>query len=415
MPLSEGVQASLRYKFYASGAMNAAAEPALSSEPGASGGRVLRRVSHTLNPRKNTYRSNEVRDDRQVADFRHGSRRVEGSISGDWSPATYFDFIEASHRDTKVASITDGNAEFTSVVSDNATSTFTFAGGNPVTEGYRVGDVIRFTNLAAVANNGRNFTITGFSGTNNRVVAVSPAPVTDAVADTSFSVTRPGAATIIPASGHVSRRVLIEDYDASLDVSRVFTECRVAGYRLGLSDGMSSFETMLMGRSMQVLTGASAPFLTAPATVTTTASSAAPNGLIMVGGSVVGVVTGLEIALDLSPDAPSVIGQLFVPEIFLGTANVTGTVTALMDSEVLTNNFLNEDEISILCRADSGGGAAPDTMTVYLPRIKFTGADLQRQGEGAQTLNLSFQAMRYLGAAPGIDQTTIRIFDSAAT
>lgn len=418
MALSEGVQSTLRYKFYASGAMTPSAEPAIATEPAASGGRLLRRVSTTLNLRKSTYASSEIREDRQVGDFRHGGRRVEGGISGEFSPATYFDFIEAAHRDTATAAnLSTTQAAITSLAADNAASTLTFGGGDPVTIGFRVGDVIRATNLtgAGIPNNGRNFTILGFGGTSNRTITVSPAPTTH-TAITTVTVTRPGRTTIVPATGHVSRRVAIEDHATDLDLSRLFTECRVSGYRIGLpAEGMATFETMLMGRGMQVLTGASAPFFTAPSAITTTGIGAAANGLIRVGGTTVGVVTGIELSLAMEAEAPSVVGQLFPPEIFLGTANITGTLTALFEDEILLNNYLNEDEISVLVRVDAGGGVAPEAVSIFLPRIKFTGGDVQRSGQGAQPISLPFQALRFLGATAGVDATTIRIHDTAAT
>jgi hypothetical protein len=416
MALSEGVQARLAYKFYASGVMASGSEPVAATAPGASGGQLLRRVSHSLNLRKNTYRSAEIRPDRQVGDFRHGGRRVEGSISGEFSPGTYFDFIEAAHRDTKVAALALSDTEFTSITSDSTTSSFTLTAGDPVSSGLRVGDVIRFTGLATAANNSRNFTITGFSGTSNRVIAVSPAPTTDAVADTAFSLARPGSATIVPASAHVSRLVAFEDHDEAIDASRLFTECRVAGYRIGMpAEGMATFETMVMGRNMQVLSGDSAPFFASPAAVTSTGIGAAANGLLMVGGTAIGVVTGIDLTFNMSAEAPSVVGQVFPPEIFLGTADVTGTINALFEDDVLIGNYLDEDEISVLVRVDAGGGDAPEAVCIYLPRIKFTGGDVQRQGEGAQPLSLPFQALRYQGSAAGVETTTIRIHDTAAT
>jgi hypothetical protein len=94
-----------------------------------------------------------------------------------------------------------GNATFTSVVSGNAASTFTFTAGDPVAEGYAVGDQVQFTNLAATANNGVAFSIQAFSGTSNRTVTVSPPPVTDAVPDASFTMTRTGARKLAPTAG----------------------------------------------------------------------------------------------------------------------------------------------------------------------------------------------------------------------
>ena len=412
MALSEGVQASLRFKVYSATALSSTSELSPASDPGASDGQLLRRVSHSLNLRKNTFQSQEIRDDRQVGDFRHGTRRVEGSITGELSPGTYFDLIEAVLRATKTATITRSNTVFTSVAADNGTSTFTFAASDPVSEGFAVGDLVRFNSLSESGNN-RNFVITGFSGTSNRVMAVTPAPTT-MTADSAFSITRPGSRARIPASSHASRLFAFEDYDGATDISRLFTECRMTGLRLSMpAEGMDTIELMAMGRGMTVYTGGSAPFFASPTAITSTGITAGANGKVLVNGTAVGVITGFEVALSMNADAPSVRGQAFPPEILLGTANVTGTVTALFEDSTMIGNFTAEDEISLLVWSDAGSSTTADAIVVYLPRIKFGAADVQRSGEGAQSITLPFQALRYLGSGIGIQQTTIQIHDTA--
>lgn len=134
MPLAEGVQASIRYKPYASGAITPNSQPSPAVEPGSSGGQLLRRTASTLNLSKDSYRSAEIRADRQVGDMRHGTRRVEGSISGEWSPATYAELIAAAHRHTPVSSLTHDDTDFTSLAADASGSTLTLAAGDPVAE-----------------------------------------------------------------------------------------------------------------------------------------------------------------------------------------------------------------------------------------------------------------------------------------
>lgn len=415
MALSEGVQASLRYKAYASGALSATAESDPTTAPGASGGQLLRRVTHTLNLRKNTFQSNEIRSDRQIGDFRHGNRRVEGSISGELSPGTYFDLIEAAMRGTKATALAKSNTEFTSCAADNATSKFTFAGGDPVSEGFRVGDVIRFTNLSEASNNSKNFTILSFGGTSNREVTVSPAPTSHS-ADTSFNVARPGRTIAVPSSSFVSRLFAFEDHDEATDISRLFTECRVTGFGLRMpAEGMDTIDIPVMGRGQTVYSAGSAPFFASPTAITSSGVTAGANGLVQVGGTTVGVITDIALSFAMTADAPSVRGQLFPPEIFLGRAVVTGTLSALFENATFLENFTDEDEISLLVRADAGGGDAPECISIYLPRVKLGGADVSRSGDGAQALNLPFQALRYLGAGAGIETTTIRIHDTAAS
>jgi hypothetical protein len=414
MSVSEGVSARVAYKAYSTGIITSNAQAVSSSDPGASGAQILRRTGCTLSLSKDTYASNEVRTDRQIGDFRHGVRRVQGSITGELSPGTYWDFIEAACRGTETSAISKTESDYTSVTADNATSKFTFGGGNPVTDGFKVGMVIRFTNLSETGNNSKNFMITGFGGSNNREVTVFPAPTTMS-SDTAFGVASIGKRVIVPASGHVSRKFAVETYHADLDIARLFTECRVGGVNLGLpASGMSTIEIPMMGRDMETYSAGSAPFFSSPTDVTTTGIAAAVNGLIRVQGVAQGVITGAQVNMALNPSADPVVGQNFVPEIFLGRANVTGQLTAFLEDLTLVDYFRNETEVSILLQLLTSSADASDFITIFMPKVKFGDAQVGIEGEGGVPITMPFQALRYGGSTAGVDTTTIAYCDSAA-
>ena len=416
MSIAEGVQAQVAYKAYSSGVITSGALAVSSSDLGATGAQVLRRVSSSLKFASDTYQSNEVRIDRQIADYRLGKKSVTGSIVGEFSPGTYFDFIEAACRGTKAAAITLGPSALTSIAADNATSKFVCGGGDPIALGLRVGHILRFTNLSDSGDNTKNFLITGFGGSSNRNISVYPAPDT-MTADTTFSVATTGKSIIVPSSSFVSRKFGFEHYFSNLDIAHLFTECRVAGFKIGLpATGMSTMEIPVMGRFMAAIESASAPFFTSPTAAGTTGIFAAVNGLLQVGGSTVGVVTGLTIDMNLAPSADAVVGQNFVPEIFLGKANVTGQVTAMLQDNTLVDDFINESEISILAYLTTTSASNSPAASILLPRIKFGDAPVAVTGEGAQILTMPFQALKGTSttSSSGIEDTTIQIVDTEA-
>lgn len=413
MPLAEGVSARIAVKAYASGAITPNALAVSATDLGASGAQILRRVSSSLALAKDTYQSAEIRNDRQIVDFRHGVGRANGSISGELSPETYADFFEAAFRGTwSAAAVTGDEGDFTSVAADNGTSKFTFASGDPVAAGLRVGDVVRFSGLSEAANNGANFLILAFGGTSNREVTVFPKPTTH-TADSEFDVTTVGRSLIVPSSGFVSRKFGIEIYNEDIDVARLFVECRVGGFTMQLpATGMGTIEFPVMGRGMEVYEDSGAPFFTSPSAETTTGIVAAVNGLIRVNGVIRGVVTGLNIQMETSPSSDAVVGQNYVPEVFLGRANVTGQLTAMFDDIDLVKNFTDEDEIEILSYLTTSSAADTPALVVFLPRVKFGGANVETSGEGAQIVTLPYQALKYVGSDPGVEQTTIRLIDT---
>ena len=190
MTVAEGSAATLRYKAYTTATMVADTIATRASDPANTGGQVLRRVGASLNLRKNATKSQEIRASRQVVSSRHTSERVEGSINGELSPGTWFDFFEAVNRDTKASFTAKSEAEYTSLTAAASGATLTLAGGDPVSDGLRVFDVIQITG-ASVAGNNQQYVILGFSGGSNRVINVYPAPA-DMSADTAFGLARAG-------------------------------------------------------------------------------------------------------------------------------------------------------------------------------------------------------------------------------
>lgn len=329
MTIAEGSGVSLRYKFYTAGTMTANAEAVIATDPGGTGGQVLRYTQSSLNLRTNNTRSAELVPSRQVRSSRRTSRRVDGSVTGELSPATYFDFMEA---------------------------------------------VLRGTRAAATA---------GFS-------------------------------VIAPATGHVRRKVAVERYHQDLDRSRVYTELRATGFRLQVpAEGNSTIELMFLGRNRVTRSGANAPYLTAPAAATVTEVCNSLSGSISIDGTAVGLVTAVTIAVENSSEAPAVLGQPFPPDVLLGTTNVTGSMTFLLDdADTAATIYENETEVSVvlvLTNATTGG----DSITIELPRVKLNTGDEDVRGDLSLPVSCSFVALEYLGADTDLAASTIRITDTA--
>ncbi len=413
MTISEGVSVTVRYKAYASGVMVENTLDDIASAPGTSGGQLVRRVASTVDFTRDNYAATEIRSDRQETDFRLGTGSVTGDISGEYSGGTYWDFISAAHRDTPVASVTITQADFTSIAASHSASTLTAASGDFVALGLFVGDVIRLTGSSVAANDAQNFTIISITSS-NQVLTVTPAP-TDMGADTTVSLTRPGHSSMIPSSNHVSRKFAIEHYAEDVDYSRLFVECRVSKYVLTMpATGLVTIATTLNGRWVYDLSSTSSPYFTAPAASTTTGIMAAVNGLLLLNGVSVGVVTGVTLTNEMAADIGKVVGQNFAAAIALGHNMVTGQVTAYLNGSLIPALFTAESEVSLLIGLDATSATDTPTTKIFLPRIKFTAATAPVQGEGLQTITAPFRALKYTGATAGYPITTIRVVDTEA-
>lgn len=407
MAVSQGVLANIAYKAYASGAMTANSEDLA---PPTSGAQYLRRVSSTLDLKIASYKATEIRPDMQIASFRHGGRSVAGDIAGELSPGTYFDFFEAVHMDTRVAGATASQSDFTSIAMSHSGSTITYAGGNPLTKGFSVGDVVTTTGNTTAGNNNTNFLILAMGGTTGRIWTVFPAPA-DSTASTTFTVAAAGYSTIIPSSDQVSRKYGIEIYDTDTTISRLFTETRATKYAIELpTSGIVKTTVSFMGRDMVAEDGSQ--YFSSPTAVTTDDTTTSTSGVVTINGTAMGIITALSLDCTRAAAPAPVVGQVFDADVILGTASVSGQMTVYLTDLTLLNMFLNETEASVAVMVQSTSALDSPAVSILLPRIKYSGATINLSGEAGQIMTMPFQALLYQGAAAGVPATTIRIADT---
>ena len=137
MPTATGINKTVSYK----------KETTFGVLPTAAGAQTIRRVSSSFNLTKETYQSEEIRTDYQLSDFRHGVRSVEGNVSGELSAGTYTDFL-ASALARNWTAATPSALGSTTIALVGGTYTITRTTGSYLTDGVRVGNVIRLTGFA---------------------------------------------------------------------------------------------------------------------------------------------------------------------------------------------------------------------------------------------------------------------------
>jgi len=413
MGIAENFSERLVYKEYATGVIAAGSQPDPTVDPGASGGQVWRHVTQSLALNKDSFRPNEKRQDRQRPIGRHGTRRSPGQVNGLLSPLTHAHAFEACFRGNWSSQPVAGAASnLTSVSASASQSRFTFGGGDPVAAGFRVGMIMRFSDLATVANNDKNFVILGFGGSNNREVTVYPPPE-NMSADTDFSVSTAGRQLIIPATGHVSRKFAFEVYNTDNDLSRLYTERRFGGFTINMppNDNIQvTFDTL--GRDRILLPEESGAFFGSPAAETSTRFCAGIDGLLRVNGENLGVVNALNLTFTLQPGGRSVLGSSVVPEIFLQDAQIGGNFSAFLEDFSIMEMFDAETEFQLLAYLPTGTEDDTAAMTLLLPNIKLTSNGESDDGSGGKLVNYDFEAGRYFGDEPGVESTSVQLFDT---
>ena len=118
------------------------------------------------------------------------------------------------------------------------------------------------------------------------------------------------------------------------------------------------------------------------------------SGFIREGGNSTGdeiaVVTGLDFTLENSLEPIQVLGSNKAEGLPAGRATVTGTVTAYFNNSDLLDKFIGETESEIQFQLKDTLG---NTLEFYMPRIKYSGADISVDSESPVTMSLPFQAL----------------------
>lgn len=412
--LAESVSERLTYKVYATSEIDSQTEPLAATAPGSSGGQVLRHVSHNLALTKDNYRPNEKRQDAQQTMGKHGSRTVPGTINGFLSPGTHQDLFAAVMRSEWSAVVGLDETDLTSVAFDATAKTVTFGSGDPVALGLRVGMVTQFGGVATADNNGKTFVVLGFSGGNNRIVNVYPAPVT-AAADTAFTLSA-GSFLVNPPTQNdrTNYKFAFEVYNPDIDLARFYTECRIGGFDLSIGVNANvGLNFSLLGRNRQVLTAGAAPFFTAPTAETTTDIPTAMQGLLLLGGVAIGVVTGLNIKVDLAAEAAKACNnEGLTAGILLGDFVCSGDFTLFLTDGVALSAFDDETELGLMAYLPTSNAPAAPATVFYMPRIKIN-SNSESEVNKAKAIQCQFEAARYTGNTPGVPSTTMLIADTA--
>lgn len=376
---------------------------------------LLRRVSSTIDLQKETYQSNEIRPSMQRSDMRHGIRSVGGTISGEISCGTYQGFFESLLRAASSSAATTGAlTNVTSAVTTGASGTFTRAAGSYLTDGFKVGMVVRWSGYAspATANNAHNFLITGLTALIMTGVMLDAVPVVAKAAGDSITCLEVGKHTYMPQSGHTRDYWTIEHWYADVGISEQFVDCVISSANIKLPpSGMSTIDFEVMGINME--TGV-AEYFTSPSAASSGSVIAAVNGAMYVQGVPIALITGMDFTVNGNFTTPGgIVGSNINPDIFPGALDVTGNLTVLFTDATMRDYFINETEVSIVAVFTTGNTGSSDFQTHVFPRVKVGGAT-KDDGEKGLTMTMPFVALENAAAATNSIATTYWTQDSQA-
>jgi len=386
-------------------------QSALGSAASGSGGKQARRTSSVFSSDYDTYASNEIVSHHQSTGSAYGLRKASGKLDGELSAGTYADLFASFLERDFATSVNSGALTITYGGSAGAW-TAVRASGSFLTDGFKVGMVIRASSGSVTGNNSRNFYVTSVVALTITFKALDGATVTSG-SSTTTTLTVTNKYTYAPTTGHTSDYYTFEEYYSDLTKSETFTDCVVGGIAISLpatGNATVSFTIEALDRTM-----GNSQVLTSP-TLTTTAIMAAINGLIQVNGSALAVATGLTInCTKNAKNAGAVIGSNVGADVNTGKIMVSGTITAQFDSTTLQTLKDNETNTSINCVITADNTATSDFVALSFPRVKiFT--DTPNDGESTimRTYNWVAEYNGSGGTGVATEQTIMSIQDSAA-
>jgi hypothetical protein len=398
--IAQGVSKVLAYK----------KQTGLGSAASGSGGQQLRRTTSTINLTKEAYQSAEIRPDQQVADYRHGPNQVTGSIAGEISPGTYADLMAAVLRQdfTAVSSMT--SAAITLVAS---TGVITFQTGNPLTSNIKIGHVVRLSGGSLNASNsGKNLLVTAVTSTTLTVKVLNgSALANESTSVTGVTVAVPGKVSYVPSTAQTHDYFTIEHWFSDIEQSEVFSDVNVSNIQVAIpATGLATTTFPLVGLGLS--TGTS-QVLTSPTAISTSGAVAGANGLMMVNGAAVAVITSIDFDVNgNTAAADAVVGANSRPDVFQGTVAVTGNMTVYFTDATFRDYFINETEVSVNVTLTTSSDKAADFISFQMPRVKVGGADVT-DGQNGLTRSFPFVAIKDVTGGAN-ESTTIMVQDSAA-
>lgn len=408
MPISQGISKQVALK----------KETTYGVLAGAASGRLLRRVTSAFNLTKETYQSDEIRTDYQMADFRHGVRSADGSVSGELSAGSYSDLFAAALAKAFATGITMLHAATGAVTIGTAVSgvyPMTRTTGSWLTDGMKIGDVIRITAGTGLNANvlNINLLVTAISSaTASSVIVLNGSTITPSASSAATSITVQGKKCFVPQTGHTSDSFTVEEWYANIAQSEVYTGCKVNTIGISIpSTGMSTIDINLMGKDL-TQTGTS-QYFTSPTALGTAGVFAGVNGAVIFNGTKVAVITDASININRNISNTTALGSNSIVESIDGRALVDGSVSLYFIDAVARDAFKDETEVSLVFTLTANNTSTADFLSITIPRAKIN-SFTKDDGEGAITASCDFQALLSPATATDRDNTTIVVQDSLA-
>jgi len=368
-------------------------------------GKYYRRVTCDLNLTREQFQSAQIVSTAQTVSSRSGTDSVEGTLSDELSPGSHTDLWAGLLRGPWVAGSTSG--ALTNVTAASAGKTYTRAAGSWITDGFRVGDVVKFSGWTAPATaNNVSFTVVALTAT---VLTVGEAVTSKASGDSVTLVVSGNKLSIplLPAN-RTDDSFTVEQYFSDIGVSRRATGVKIGSASISVEpDSIATIEFGMLGKD---ILSSAVPYFVTPAAASTTDVLTGNSGALYSGGQQLAVVTAFSVEITGNQQTEKTIGNL-MPDgtrpaagISLGRITASGEFSAFFLDDSLFAKFRDETPVSLTFRFNGEGN---QVFAITLPKIKLGSATPDDKETGALVQSVSFIALLPDGSDTSITQSTV--------
>jgi hypothetical protein len=261
----------------------------------------------------------------------------------------------------------------------------------------------------------KNLLVTGVTASTLTVKTLNGSALADnATSVTGVTIAIPGKYTYVPETAQTQDYYTVEHWFSDVAQSEVYSDIVQTNAQVKIpANGMATIDFPLVGLNLS--TGTS-QVLTSPTAISTGGATAGVNGLLLVSGTPVAIVTSIDFDVNGNISvADAVVGSVSRPDVFQGSVAVTGTFSAYFTDAVFRDYFINETEVSLIIALTTDSTAIADFVVFSMSRIKLGGADVS-DGANGLTRSFPFTALKNTsgGAALANLATTFMVQDSLA-
>ena len=357
---------------------------------------------------KEAFESNTIRTDQQRQNASHGTRSVSKTLDQEFQVGGHTALLEGALRSAFATAATTGS--LTTVGINATTRTLSRSTGSFITDGFKVGDIIRASGFVATVNNGKNLRLATVAALSMTYVADAwLGTLTTETAGATVTLSAAGKKLSVPLTGHTNDYFTIEEWNEDIAQSETDLDCKVSSMAIDIpANGNAPINFGFLGRNA---TYATSQYFSSPTAAPNGDLLAGTTGLLSYNGVDSVVLTNVSINLDAGAEIKAVVGSNISPDVFTSAVVVSGSMSALYEDATILNDFDDEVEAPLFVYLFANDTAASDFVIIKLPNVKINSAEKGSDGT-AISLSSNFSAGVLLDGSTVKEQTTLVIVDS---